>query len=172
MIISGQICGSKLQRVFTLGDGRWPPRKDWRKKRPARTLSGAMLGVKYHCAAKRGRQKGDRQKGNQKREKGYQKVTKMNVSGLPPSAHPLLRYVETRGSQTDHFSGTKKEHKPKLLGPDIFRWGGVGAKTCSMTLEAQGNQTCWRDIPGFWLGYSGGARKVREKKVSLQFLAP
>ena len=24
------------------------------------------------------------------------------------------------------LSGTKKEHKPKLLSPDIFRWGRVG----------------------------------------------
>ena len=28
VIISGQICGSKLQRVFTLGDGCWLPTKD------------------------------------------------------------------------------------------------------------------------------------------------
>ena len=28
MIISGQICGSKLQRVFTLGYGCWPPKSE------------------------------------------------------------------------------------------------------------------------------------------------
>ena len=52
-------------------------------------------------------------------------------------------------------SGTKKEPKPKLLSPDIFRWGGglpregVGAKKFGMFLE-----------PGILLGYPGSARKV------------
>ena len=31
MFISGQICGSKLQRVFTLGDGCWLPIKSAKK---------------------------------------------------------------------------------------------------------------------------------------------
>ena len=40
-------------------------------------------------------------------------------------------------------SGTKEEHKPKLLIPDIFRWGrglpceGVGAKKFGMSLETR-----------------------------------
>ena len=48
-------------------------------------------------------------------------------------------------------SGKTKEHKPKLLGPDIFCWGGglpregVGAKKFGMSFETQGNQTFWRD---------------------------
>ena len=52
-------------------------------------------------------------------------------------------------------SGEKKEPKPKLFGPDIFRSGGglprerVGAKKLGMSLETQGNQTFGRDIPGF-----------------------
>ena len=33
-----------------------------------------------------------------------------------------------------------------------------------MYLETQGNQTFWRDIPGFWPGYPGGAGKTREEK--------
>ena len=55
-----------------------------------------------------------------------------------------------------------QEHKSKLLGPDIFRCGGglprerVGAKKFGMSLEIQGNQTFWRDIPGFLPGYPGG----------------
>ena len=37
----------------------------------------------------------------------------------------------------------QKEHKPKLLGPDVFRWGGglpregVGAKKFGMPLETR-----------------------------------
>ena len=40
-------------------------------------------------------------------------------------------------------SGRKKEHRPKLLGLDIFRWGGglphkgVGAKKFDMCLETR-----------------------------------
>ena len=49
----------------------------------------------------------------------------------------------------------KKEHKPKLLGLDIFRWGaglppeGVGAKKFGVSLGAKGEQTFWLDIPRF-----------------------
>ena len=52
-------------------------------------------------------------------------------------------------------SGKKKDkHKQKLLGLDIFQWGGglpcerVGAKKFGMSFETQGNQTFGRDIPG------------------------
>ena len=50
----------------------------------------------------------------------------------------------------------RKEHKPKLLSLDIFRWGrglpreGVGAKKFGTPPRNQGNQIFfWRDIPGF-----------------------
>ena len=52
-------------------------------------------------------------------------------------------------------SGKKNEPKPKLLGPDIFRWGGVlpregvGAKKFGMSLETREIKLFWRDIPGF-----------------------
>ena len=48
----------------------------------------------------------------------------------------------------------EKEHKLKLLGLDIFRWGGgvpregVGAKTFGIP-QNLGNRACWRDIPDF-----------------------
>ena len=65
------------------------------------------------------------------------------------------------------MSGTKKKvHKPKLLSPDIFWWGrglpheGVGAKKFGMSLETKEIKLFGRDIPGFLLGYPGGARKV------------
>ena len=62
---------------------------------------------------------------------------------------------------------TKKEHKPKLLSPDIFRWGGglpregVGAKKFGMSLETRDIKLFWRDNPGTLFGYPGGPRKVR-----------
>ena len=49
----------------------------------------------------------------------------------------------------------KEEHKPKLLSPDIFRWGrdlpreGVGAKKFGMSLETREIKLFGRDIPGF-----------------------
>ena len=65
------------------------------------------------------------------------------------------------------FVRQEKEHKPKLLGPDIFRWGGglprerVGAKKFGMSPQTQVNQSFGWDIPGFWPGYIFGvARKV------------
>ena len=57
-------------------------------------------------------------------------------------------------------SSKKKEHKPKLSGPDIFRWGGglpregIGAKRFGMSLETREikhfggkSRFCW-EIPG------------------------
>ena len=68
-----------------------------------------------------------------------------------PGASGVSRELE----QNFKYSGTKKEPKPKLLSPDIFRWGGglprdgVGAKKFGMSLETQGIKLFWRDIPGF-----------------------
>ena len=77
------------------------------------------------------------------------------------------------------YQTRKKEHKPKLLSLDTFRWGRglprerMGAKKFGMFLEAQGNQNflggisrgfCW-DIPTV-------PEKFETKKVSVQFLAP
>ena len=62
--------------------------------------------------------------------------------------------------------GTKKEHKPKLLSPDIFWWGrglpreGVGAKKVWHVPRNQGNQAFRAGYPRILLGYPGGARKV------------
>ena len=59
------------------------------------------------------------------------------------------RCSQETAQQTRFISGKKKEHKPKLLGPDIFWWGGglpregVGAKKFGMSLETQENH-----IPG------------------------
>ena len=63
-------------------------------------------------------------------------------------------------------SGKKKEHKPKLSSPDIFRWGGglqregVGAKKFGKPLEAREIKLFLAGYPGTLLGYPGGARKV------------
>ena len=69
--------------------------------------------------------------------------------------------------------GKKNEPKPKLFGPDIFRWGGglprerVGAKKFGMSVETQGNQTFWRDVPGFFAGISRRCPKSLRKKKSV-----
>ena len=55
------------------------------------------------------------------------------------------------------FSGKKKEPKPKLVGPDIFGWGGglpregVGAKKLGMSLEAQQTKLFGGISRDFWL---------------------
>ena len=61
-------------------------------------------------------------------------------------------------------SGTEKEPKPKLLSPDIFRWGrglpreGVGTKKFGMSLETREIEFGW-DIPGFCRRRSKSLRK-------------
>ena len=75
------------------------------------------------------------------------------------------------------ISGKIKELKPKLLGLDIFMWGGglpcegVGAKKFGMSFEAQGNQTFWRDIPGFCRDIPEVPEKF-EKKNMCSILVP
>ena len=70
-----------------------------------------------------------------------------------------------------HFSGTKKEPKPKLLSLDIFWWGGVlpcegvGAKKFDMSLETQGINLFWRDIPGFRGDIPEAPEKFEKKKL-------
>ena len=82
------------------------------------------------------------------------------------------------------MSGTKNEPIPKLLSPDIFRWGrglpreGVGAKKFGMPLETREIKLFWRDIPGFCRDIPPSAPKKFEKKKfgfnfrSLQKLTP
>ena len=66
-------------------------------------------------------------------------------------------------------SGKKNEPKPKLLSPDIFRWGGglpregVGAKKFGMSLETQGIKLFWRDIPGFCRDIPEAPEKFEKK---------
>ena len=75
-------------------------------------------------------------------------------------------------------SGTKKEHKPKLLSPDMFRWGRglprerVGAKKFGMPLETREIKLFGRDIPGFCRDISELPEKFEKKNVCVQFLAP
>ena len=68
--------------------------------------------------------------------------------------------------QTLSISGTKEEHKPKLLSPDIFRWGGglpregVRAKKFGMSLETREINFFGVGYPGILLRYPGAPRKV------------
>ena len=67
-------------------------------------------------------------------------------------------------------SGTKKEPKPKLFGPDIFRWGRglprqrVGAKKFGMSLETREIKLLGRDIPGFCRDIPGVPEKFEKKR--------
>ena len=69
-------------------------------------------------------------------------------------------------SRKPTFSGTENEPKPKLLSPDIFRWGrglpceGVGAKKFGMPFETREIKLFLAGYPGILPGYPGGARKI------------
>ena len=72
-------------------------------------------------------------------------------------------------------SGTKREHKPKLLSPDIFRWGSglprarVGAKKFGMSLETREIKLFGRDIPGFCRDIPAAPEKFEKKKFVFDF---
>ena len=88
-------------------------------------------------------------------------LTKVLLNRHPPSSRtcqgkPLghcLPFVE--GVQVfsllSPYSEKQTEHKDKLLGPDSFVWSeGLpfeGPQGVGISLEAQGTQTFWRDIP-------------------------
>ena len=64
----------------------------------------------------------------------------------------------------------KNEHKPKILSPDHFGWGGglpregVGANKFGMSLETREIKLFWRDIPGFRRDIPGVPEKFEKKK--------
>ena len=72
-------------------------------------------------------------------------------------------------------SGKKKEPKPKLLGPDILRWGGgflregVRAEKLGMSLETRETKLFWRDIPGFSRDIPEVPEKFEKKKFAFNF---
>ena len=69
------------------------------------------------------------------------------------------------------IKGAKRNPKPKLFGPDMSGWGGglpregVGVKKFSTSLETQGNQTFWWDIPGFCRDIPGALEKFKKKSL-------
>ena len=71
--------------------------------------------------------------------------------------------------------GPKKEHKPKLLSPDIFRWGRglprerAGAKKSGMSLKTSEIKLFGRDIPGFCWDIPAAPEEFEKKKFVLNF---
>ena len=75
--------------------------------------------------------------------------------------------------------GEKKQPKPKLLGPDILRWGGglpregVGAEKFGMSLETREIYFFLRrDLPGFCSDIPAVPEKFEKENVCVKFLAP
>ena len=95
---------------------------------------------------------------------------------LKKEASPdLLRVREcwkcSGGFSNAFNSGTEKEPKPKLLSPDIFRWGrglpreGVGAKKFGMSLETREIKLFGRDIAGFCWDIPEAPEKFEKKSL-------
>ena len=99
---------------------------------------------------------------HRKFRKNWQEYGRFPLRSWPPSTGA----PSGPGRKVPQRLEKKKEPKPKLFGPDIFGWGGglsregVGAKKFGMSFETQGNQTFWRDIPGFCRDIS-----LRKKKT-------
>ena len=74
------------------------------------------------------------------------------------------------------MSGTKKEPKPKLFSPDIFRLGrglpreGVGAKKFGMSLETREIKLFCRDIPRFCRDIPEAPKKFEKKSLCSIFV--
>ena len=91
------------------------------------------------------------------------------MPSFPERESPLLLGPGNfhQGQKRVH-SGAKNEHKPKLLSPDIFRWGwglprqGVGAKKFGIPLETREIKLYRRDIPGFCRDIPGFCRDIPE----------
>ena len=106
------------------------------------------------------------EKNHQKIHRGNQtpKSTRNFREGASLSKFRIV-LVQT-GSENCFNSGKKKEHKPKLLGLDICRWGGslpregVGGKKFGISLETGDIKFFLAGYPGILLGYPGGAQKV------------
>ena len=88
--------------------------------------------------------------------------------------------MESKTSQNQLFlisqlSGTKNEPKPKLLTPDIFRWGRglprerVGAKKFDTPLETREIKLFGRDIPGFRRDIPELPEKFEKKTFGFNF---
>ena len=83
----------------------------------------------------------------------------------------FLSFFPSDRSVFSSQSGTRKEPKPKLLSPDIFRWGrglpheGVGAKKFGMSLETREIKFFGLDIPGFCRNISAVPEKFEKKKL-------
>ena len=90
----------------------------------------------------------------------------------PQKCTPKIHVQNCRHSS---LSGTKNEPKPKLLSPDIFRWGGglphegVGAKKFGMPLECREIKLFCRDIPGFCRDIPKLPEKFEKKKFGFNF---
>ena len=77
-----------------------------------------------------------------------------------------------------NFSGKKKEPKPKLLSPDILRWGGgppregVGAEKFGLSLKTRETKLFWRDTPGFCRDIAKVPEKFEGKKGLCSIIVP
>ena len=86
-----------------------------------------------------------------------------------------IRNVIISNMTVIHSSGTKKEHKPKLLSPDVFggvrvfHVNGVGAKKFGMSLETRETKLFWRDIPGLCRDIPEVPEKFEKKRFVFNF---
>ena len=100
-------------------------------------------------------------------------LTSQRLNNRPPILHVIFSWLR---SLQVFLSGTKNEHKPKLLSPEICQWGRglprarVGAKKFEMSLETRESNFLGGDIPGFC--WDIPELEKFEKKVCVQFLAP
>ena len=87
-----------------------------------------------------------------------------------PYGHARVILVGLWGQKGPSAQGKKMEYKPKLLGPDIFRWGGGssaqrgGGQNVRYVPRNPGKTNFLAGYAGILPGCPGGARRVIKKK--------
>ena len=109
---------------------------------------------------------------------------KFELTGIPPARRgepqievPGSAIVSPRPPPPSLLSAKQKEHQPKLLGPDVFRWGGdlpregVGVKSSICPFKPKENKLLGLISRDFGWDIPGAPEKLRTT-VCVQFLAP
>ena len=116
------------------------------------------------------------------RGRNSHQVCLVDITMLLPSVLYCLCPLSPKAKFWQKFckrlSGTKKEPKPELFGPDIFQWGRglprerVGAKKFDTSLETREIKLFGRDIPGFCRDIPGAPEKFEKKKSLCSISVP
>ena len=94
-------------------------------------------------------------------------ATDKNGGRLDPSLPLIHGYAPFSGPSLRQEKGTQTQTLVRIClgGVGVFHMKGCGPKSSLCSSKTQGNQTIWRDIPGFLPGFAGISEKFEKKFV-------